>query len=135
MQLEEKEVCTHFDTLHSLVSTIDRKQYVAPLQWISIVAHSRESELHAERSLQSITHKAVLQSLTWSENDDREIDDSIPVAQIRVSIARDHCKIFINTSWDSLHQRGWRTDAWEAPISRAYDKSMILYSISRSLLW
>ncbi len=126
MQLAEKEICTHFDTLHELTSSINWSDYIAPMQWISIVAHSRESELHAERTIQSISHKAVIQSLTWTDNSERDIDDTIPVAIIRVSIAHDYCKIFINTSWNSLHERWYRLDSWEAPIKEHMAAALVL---------
>jgi len=93
---------------------------------ISIDCHTKNSELFAERTIQSITHKAILSSLTkmniWLESEYKEDF----VQDIFIHIENNFVQIFLNASGDSLHNRWYRTGVWEAPLKENIAASLIL---------
>lgn len=52
-----------FDTLYTIIHSIDWSQFIDKYTGIVVKIHQRQSTLHAERTIQSIVHKAVITKL------------------------------------------------------------------------
>ena len=59
----QRDVLT-FDDMFDIIHSIDRSLYVPKLTGIVVRIHTRQSTLHAERTVQSIAHKAIITKLT-----------------------------------------------------------------------
>jgi len=105
-----------FDGLFDLIGSLDWKQYIGAGHAIRVLAHSRDSQLSSTRTIQSIAHKSILTQLTGSREVHWETDDSKSVIEISVDIYKDMATVLLNTSGASLHERGYRTEQWEAPL-------------------
>ena len=105
-----------FDGLFDLISSLDLKQYISAGHGVRVLAHSRESQLSSTRTIQSIAHKSIVTQLTWSRDIHWEVDETKSVIEISVDIYKDMATILLNTSGASLHERGYRTEQWEAPL-------------------
>ena len=114
LQLGEWKATT-FEQLFQLVTHIDRSEHVSPWQWVRITATCNQSILHAPRTVQSIVHKAIFTNLTWDSTTERTVDDDHQL-NIYVYITDNVVHIMKNTSGDSLHARGRRTEQGDAPI-------------------
>ena len=55
--------CADFDALFALIQTVDWAQYVSVGQAVAINVHTNKSQLTSERTLQSISNKAIYQQL------------------------------------------------------------------------
>lgn len=123
-----KSPVKNFDQLFDLVQTIDWSQYIAPYHPIVVNAQSSNSALHSVRTIQSIAHKSILVKMTCSRESKREQNDSYIPIDILIQIVNDQCTIWLNTSGDSLHKRGYREQAGDAPIQETIAAALIIQS-------
>lgn len=125
--LAEKENVVTFDELFDLVSTISWKSYFKKDFPIMVKSNSTRSELFAERTIQSLTKKAIIKSRVW-DNWIVDEDTSLEKMEILVLVIDNKARILLNTSWNALHMRGYRSKAWEAPIKESLAAALVLLS-------
>ena len=88
-------------------------------------ANSVNSKLFSSSDIQSIVKKAIVERLKlkygieWFKEDGAEYP-------IRVNILKDEVVIGLDTTGDSLHKRGYRTEAGKAPISECLASALIM---------
>lgn len=116
LRLNTPNICTDFDDLYDQAHTLDRAQYIWIWQGISVKVHIRQSNNDSAKSSQAIVQKAILTKLTGSKDKDRHIDIDRHTHTIFVVINKNICSFYINTSWQSLHQRWYRWEAGKAPL-------------------
>ena len=93
---------------------------------------SRKSKLFGISALQSLSKKAIVESLISSRNikDGVVAEDSDKgTVKIQFGIVDDHVRMMIDSTGDGLHKRGYRPLTHEAPIRETLAAGMI--SISR----
>ncbi|MDD3145095.1 MAG: class I SAM-dependent RNA methyltransferase [Candidatus Gracilibacteria bacterium] len=125
--LAEKENVVTFDELFDLVSTISWKNYFKKEFPIVVKSNSTRSELFAERTLQSLTKKAIVKSLVGDNNIVNE-DSSLEKMEILVLLIDNKARILLNTSGNALHMRGYREKAGEAPIKESLAAALVFLS-------
>ena len=83
------------------------------------------SKLFSSSDLQAIAKKAMVERLKGVYNIDwfEETGDEYP---IRVFINKDEATVALDTTGDTLHKRGYRIQAGEAPISETLAAALIL---------
>lgn len=112
--LAEKKVIS-FDQLYDLAKTVERSLYIPKFSHITTLANSKNSKIDSERTIQSIAQRAVFDKILWAERKWIDKPDA-PKSEIMVNITDDHAQILINTSWEALYKRGYRSQIWAAPI-------------------
>lgn len=125
--LAEKDNVRDFDNLFDLVSSVPWKNYFKKDFPIVIKSNSTRSELFAERTLQSLTKKAIVKSLVWNDRILNE-DASLEKMEILVLLIDNKARILLNTSWNALHMRGYREKAWNAPIKESLAAALVFLS-------
>jgi putative N6-adenine-specific DNA methylase len=123
----EKSFVSDFDQLFDVIQDMNWEPYIRPNQHISIKAATHESLLHAPRTIQSVAHKAILTKLV-GKNTQRVTEESEWQAEVFVSIVQNMASIRINTSGDSLHNRGYRLEQGEAPLKESLAASIVRMS-------
>lgn len=93
---------------------------------ILVKSSSTRSNLFSARTMQSLWKKAIIKSLVWDENY-FEDEKKSPV-EILFLIVDNKLRILLNTSWEALHKRWYRIDAWEAPIKESLAAALVLLS-------
>ena len=111
-----QDIVTSFEELFQLTQTIHWAQHIQPSQAFRVLATTKNSMLHAERTVQSITHKAIVTQLTWSDDAQWETNDTLPQLDMYVYLQNNIAHIMKNTSGDSLHRRARRVTQGDAPI-------------------
>ncbi|MDR3168369.1 MAG: hypothetical protein LBU27_00995 [Candidatus Peribacteria bacterium] len=96
---------TTFDQLFDFVGKLPRGEYLASSN-LSIQVVSKHSQLSAEKSIQSVGHKAILNALTPTITSPKT--ENTPISTVLFYLDHDQLKVCLNTSGASLHQRGWR---------------------------
>jgi putative N6-adenine-specific DNA methylase len=71
--------------------------------------------LHSVPAIQACTKKAIVESLKRRHNRFR-FEESGAMFEVEVSLLRDAAMLTIDTTGDSLHKRGYRTQAGPAPL-------------------
>jgi len=115
---------TDFDELFDRTMEKNRRNYIPNFSHISVFAKSKNSKLQSEKTIQSITQKAIYQKLL--PNKEREDQKEVPQTDIRVNIFDDKAQIMINATGQGLFKRGYRTEVGEAPIKENLAAWLIL---------
>ena len=115
-----------YDELFEGIRAIDWQQYIPEdgKFWVK-KARSVKSKLFSPSDIQSITKKAVVEKLkeTWHREWFPETGLSFP---LWVFIHKDEVLVGLDTTGDSLHKRGYRAMASEAPISETLASALIM---------
>ncbi len=116
-----------FDELFELVGSIDWSRYHIQWSHISITAISHESKLTSTPAIQSVAQKAIFKQLqaVYNQTDSLEFDDNLAELEVRILIQKDEAMIMINTSWQTLSKRWYRTQSVTAPINESLAAAMI----------
>lgn len=133
-----QHITSDFNQLFDLVTTIDRKMYVQGNP-IIVTAITKQSMLTSTPTIQSIVKKAIVKKILqgqWTrnewqgnENSERVIEDEkLQPIEILVHIDHDMCSILLNTTWESLHKRGYKKAIGEAPINESLAAWLLLLS-------
>lgn len=117
-----------FDSLFNLVSSIAWKKYITESFPIVVNAKSIRSGLTSLPTIQAVSKKAIVSSLTWNKDLFLKEDEDLQKFDILTLFLEDNCYIMINTSWEALHKRWYRRQAWEAPIKENLAAALILLS-------
>lgn len=122
-------VVKNFDQLFDFVHGLDWDKYISKGHKINIVSNVFESDINSNKSTQSIANKAILKKLSWSDKQWMS-DPKKTEINILIQIIKNNCSIFINTSWEWLHNRWYRKNSWDAPL-----KENLAASLIRSCNW
>jgi len=125
--LAAEKVCTSFDELFRLVSSVPWQEFADGSEAFMISAKCARSRLMSPRDCQSITKKAILEKLkkTLHLSVFPEKGAQLPV---QVSVHSDVVRILINTSGDALSRRGYRTWNGEAPLRETLAAALVRLS-------
>ena len=123
--LAEEENIEDFNDLYGLVNTIDFKKLIPESSPIIVKATSLRSELHHTPTLQSITKKSIIDKL-WGGS--IEENEDLPKFEILTLLLNNKARILLNLTWEALHKRWYRREAWEAPIKESLAAGLILLS-------
>ncbi len=125
--LAEEDDVTDFDYFFEIIKKISFKKYFKNNNPIIVKSSSTRSELFSPRTMQSLCKKAIVDSLVWKWNIYDENEKSEPI-EILVLLIDNKLRVLLNTTWEALHKRWYRTEAWEAPIKESLAAALVLLS-------
>ncbi|MBP3313173.1 MAG: class I SAM-dependent RNA methyltransferase [Oscillospiraceae bacterium] len=113
-----------FEDLYQGVKAIAWGDYIPKDGVFPVKGYSLGSALHSVPDCQAIVKKATVDrmsqtyGITW-------FPETGATYQIRFSIMKDLCEVFLDTSGVSLHKRGWRAVGNDAPIHETMAAAMV----------
>ena len=116
-----------FGELFSQVEELPWHEWLPVDARFPVSGKSVRSQLHHEPTIQSVTKKAIVESLKksfqrhWFQETGTEY-------QIEVSILKDQALLSIDTSGAGLHKRGYRATGGAAPLRETTAASLVLLS-------
>ena len=116
-----------FEDLYQGVKKIPLEAFIGKEDAFPVKGYSLDSQLHSVPDCQAIAKKAAVDRLgahyhlSW-------LPETGPVHQLRFSIMKDQCEIFLDTSGVSLHKRGYRAEANLAPLHETMAAAMVTLS-------
>jgi putative N6-adenine-specific DNA methylase len=116
------EKITSFDTLHDALADISWSEYLTGKELIVIEASSTRSALSSIPTIQSVSQKAIFSTLHTPNN-----ANAIEV-HILILIVDDIAHILLDITGDPLHKRGYRQEAWEAPIKENLASALVAFT-------
>ncbi len=119
---------TTFDQLFDEINTLEWETYIGKTDAFPVDAVSVRCALHSEPAIQSITKKAIVTRLQKKHKTEILPENSGTVYQIIVKSNKDQFVVTIDSSGESLHKRGYRTQAGEAPIKETLAAAMVILS-------
>lgn len=113
-----------FEDLYQGVKSIPLEAFIPKDGAFPVKGYSLDSQLHSVPDCQSIAKKAAVDrlgakyGLTW-------LPETGATYQLRFSIMKDICEVFLDTSGASLHKRGYRAVGNEAPLHETLAAAMV----------
>ena len=113
-----------FEELYQGVKNIPLEDYIPRDGAFPVKGYSLSSQLHSVPDCQSIVKKAAVDRLsqkygiTW-------FSETGATYQLRFSIMKDLCEVFLDTSGVSLHKRGYRAVGNDAPLHETMAAAMV----------
>lgn len=113
-----------YEELFQGVRAIELERYISVKNAFPVKGYSLNSTLHSVSDCQSIVKKAAVERLkekygiSWFE------ETEAPV-QIKFSLLKDICTIYLDTSGVGLHKRGYRRNSNAAPIKETLAAGII----------
>lgn len=104
-----------FDQLFEGIKEINWPDFLAKDSNFVVNARTYKSKLFSIRTIQSISEKAIVESMKTKYKVSHFSKSSNRV-QIEVSINKDMASVLIDTSGEGLHKRGYREDSVKAPL-------------------
>ncbi len=104
------------DVLYEGVHAIDWAPHVSPRQTLAVSASCKQSALTDDGYVARKTKDAIVDRIRGSSTARPSVDAKDPDVRIVVHLAKNHATVHLDVSGESLHRRGWRADALEAPL-------------------
>ncbi|MGN1259328.1 MAG: class I SAM-dependent RNA methyltransferase [Christensenellales bacterium] len=120
-------VATDFDTFYNEVKKIPFEDYLTPTHHILLDGNCKNSKLMAIKATGGVCKKAIIDRLKNYYKTD--ITESGYRAVVVFNIENDLVKVYLDSSGDGLHKRGYRTLSYTAPIKETIASAMILLSV------
>lgn len=112
-----------FTELFDGVKSLPWEAFIGRRDAFPVKGWSIQSALHSIPDCQSIVKKAVVERLKSHYRVDW-FEETGPVYQIQFSILKDKATLFIDTSGEGLHKRGYRREAGAAPLKETLAAAM-----------
>ncbi len=104
-----------FDQLFEKVKQISWPDFLAKDSNFIVSARSHKSKLFSIRTIQSVSEKAIIESMRKRYNINHFEKNGHRV-QVEVMLKNDFATVAIDTSGEGLHKRGYREDTVKAPL-------------------
>ena len=111
----------NFDQLFEIVKKSDYGQRSSNAN-LSLKVSSYDSQLSAQRAIQSVAHKALLESIKHFARTQEHTEELL------LLIEKDQARLLLNSSGVSLHQRGYRKETGLAPLKENLAAALVLLS-------
>ena len=116
-----------FEELYQGVKAIELERFIPRDGAFPVKGYSLDSQLHSVPDCQSIAKKAAVDRLgakyamSW-------LPETGETYQLRFSIMKDICEVFLDTSGVSLHKRGYRAVGNDAPLHETMAATLVYLS-------
>ncbi len=113
-----------FEDLYQGVKAIALERFIPKDGAFPVKGYSLDSQLHSVPDCQAIAKKAAVDrlgakyGLSW-------LPETGATYQLRFSIMKDICEVFLDTSGASLHKRGYRAVGNEAPLHETMAAALV----------
>jgi len=118
--------CTGPEVLYAGVAEIDWRLFFPGEQTLAVSASVRDSEMTHSLYAALTTKDAICDSLREITGKRPNVDRVHPDVQIVVRISKNRAIVGVDTSGESLHQRGYRRSSLEAPLKETLAAGLVL---------
>lgn len=113
-----------FEELFEGVRALPWETFIGRADAFPVKGWSLNSQLHSVPDCQAIIKKAVVERLKQKYHVEW-FEESGAKLQIRFSILKDTVSVYLDTSGEGLHKRGYRANANEAPLKETLAAAMV----------
>src|SRR5919108_395491 len=116
------------DELYDAVRTIDWKEYLTPDHTLAVDCNVRDSAITHSQYAARRVKDAVCDQFREKTGRRPSVDPERPGVGLNLHIAKDQAVLSLDSSWDSLHKRGYRPIQTRAPLNEALAAALVLRS-------
>lgn len=120
-----------FDALYEGVRAVAWNHILSSSAAIDVSARSVKSRLTATPSVQSVTKKAIVDSMRGTRggaHPSARMEETGPHYDVEVALHADRASVCLDTTGPGLHKRGYRTATGEAPLRENLAAALVLLS-------
>jgi putative N6-adenine-specific DNA methylase len=116
------------DELYEAVRTIDWSEFMTPDHTLAVDANVRDSAITHSQYAARRVKDAVCDQFRDKTGRRPSVDTERPMIGLNLHVSRDHAILSLDSSWDSLHKRGYRPIQTKAPLNEALAAGLLLQS-------
>jgi 23S rRNA G2445 N2-methylase RlmL len=114
--------------LYDGARTVDWSEWMNARTTIAVRAACRSSRLTHSQFVAQKTKDAIVDALRDRFGARPSVDRNDPDVLVAVHVARDHATVYLDVGGGSLHERGWRARAGEAPLRETLAAAVVRLS-------
>lgn len=114
--------------LYEGVRTVDWSPWMTPRTTLAVRATCRASQLTHSQFVAQKTKDAIVDALRDRHGERPSVDRDDPDVLVAVRVARDRATVYLDVGGSSLHERGWRARAGEAPLRETLAAAVVRLS-------
>jgi putative N6-adenine-specific DNA methylase len=115
------------DELYDAVRTVDWSEYMTPDHTLAVDCNVRDSAITHSQYAARRVKDAICDQFRERVGRRPSVDTERPGVGLNLHVARDHAILSLDSSWDSLHKRGYRPIQTRAPLNEALAAGLLLH--------
>src|SRR5687767_10352682 len=116
------------DELYAAVQTIDWSEHLTPEHTLAVDCNVRDSRITHSQYAARRVKDAICDQFVAKMGRRPSVDTERPTLGFNLHVYRDHALLSLDSSWDSLHKRGYRPVLTKAPLNEALAAGLVLAS-------
>ncbi|MGL5937105.1 MAG: THUMP domain-containing protein [Phocaeicola sp.] len=116
------------DEVYEAIKAIEWSDYLDTTQSFSVDAVVFSNEFRHSKFVAYRVKDAIVDYFREKENERPSVRINKPDLALNIHIAEDKCTLSLDSSGESLHRRGYRQEAVEAPLNEVLAAGMVLMS-------
>jgi putative N6-adenine-specific DNA methylase len=114
------------DELYDAVRQIDWSEFMSPDHTLAVDCNVRDSGITHSQYAARRVKDAICDQFREKVGRRPSVDVERPMVALNLHVSRDHAVLSLDTSWDSLHKRGYRPVQTRAPLNEALAAGLLL---------
>jgi putative N6-adenine-specific DNA methylase len=114
------------EQLHQLVSEVAWERWLDPSGTLAVDASVRDSEITHSGFAALAVKDAICDRFRSRTRQRPSVDADDPTLPVKLVLQRDRATLYLNTSGESLHKRGWRPIQVKSPLNEAIAAGLLL---------
>lgn len=114
------------DELYAAVQTIDWARFLTPDHTLAVDCNVRDSRITHSQYAARRVKDAICDQFVAKMGRRPSVDTERPMLGLNLHVSRDDAVLSLDSSWDSLHKRGYRPVLTKAPLNEALAAGLIL---------
>jgi putative N6-adenine-specific DNA methylase len=112
--------------LYAAVQTIDWQAYLTPEHTLAVDCNVRSSRITHSQYAARVVKDAICDQFVARCGRRPSVDPERPMVGLNLHIYKDAAVLSLDSSWDSLHKRGYRPIQTRAPLNEALAAALVL---------
>jgi putative N6-adenine-specific DNA methylase len=113
------------DDLYALARSVDWMQWITPEHTLRVDTTAQRSPLRSLNFAALRVKDAVCDMLREATGERPNVDTQHPDLQLVLHLGETHASLYVDTSGESLFNRGWREDKGDAPLKETLAAAML----------
>lgn len=113
------------EELYDAVQTIDWREFLTPDHTLAVDSNVRDSRITHSQYAARVVKDAICDQFVSRVGRRPSVDRERPMLGLNLHIAKDHAILSLDSSWDSLHKRGYRPILTKAPLNEALAAALV----------
>jgi putative N6-adenine-specific DNA methylase len=116
------------EELYAAVQTLDWWEFLTPEHTLAVDCNVRDSHITHSQYAARVVKDAICDQFIARCGRRPSVDPDRPMVGLNLHIYRDQAILSLDSSWDSLHKRGYRPILTRAPLNEALAAALVLRS-------